>query len=340
MDRTELERYLARPEVGAALGFPPKTAVTLSPLGQGEYNVNFRFSHPTTGKDYVLRVNTGSQMHLADQIGYEYRALRLLEPTGRTPGAVYVDGSRSVLPWGVLVMEYLPGRALDYRTDLPLAAEILADIHALPVGEECPLLAPERPLAAMLEECRAMAAVYRTDERRDRAVEKRIGALFRALEPLGAGDPFPDAPRTVVNTELNSGNFLINGPGKPNYLVDWEKPLLADPAQDLGHFLAPTTTFWKTDCILTPEEMKDFTRRYLEAAGDPGDRGGLAERLSAYLAMTCLRGVTWCAMAWVEYQRPDRPIQNAFTYEKICTYLTPDFLDRLYEGYVARNFLS
>ena len=340
MDRTELERYLARPEVGAALGFPPKAAVTLSPLGQGEYNVNFRFSHPTTGKDYVLRVNTGSQMHLADQIGYEYRALRLLEPTGRTPRAVYVDGSRSVLPWGVLVMEYLPGRALDYRTDLPLAAEILADIHALPVGADCPLLAPERPLAAMLEECRAMAAVYRTDERRDRAGEKRIGALFRALEPLGAGDHFPDAPRTVVNTELNSGNFLINGPGKPNYLVDWEKPLLADPAQDLGHFLAPTTTFWKTDCILTPEEMKDFTRRYLEAAGDPGDRGGLAERLSAYLAMTCLRGVTWCAMAWVEYQRPDRPIQNAFTYEKICTYLTPDFLDRLYEGYVARNFLS
>ena len=340
MDRTELERYLARPEVGAALGFPPKAAVTLSPLGQGEYNVNFRFSHPTTGKDYVLRVNTGSQMHLADQIGYEYRALRLLEPTGRTPRAVYVDGSRSVLPWGVLVMEYLPGRALDYRTDLPLAAEILADIHALPVGADCPLIAPERPLAAMLEECRAMAAVYFADEQRDQAVEKYIGALFRALEPLGAGDHFPDAPRTVVNTELNSGNFLINGPGKPNYLVDWEKPLLADPAQDLGHFLAPTTTFWKTDCILTPEEMKDFTRRYLEAAGDPGDRGGLAERLSAYLAMTCLRGVTWCAMAWVEYQRPDRPIQNAFTYEKICTYLTPDFLDRLYEGYVARNFLS
>ena len=340
MQISELEAYLKRPEVGAALGFPEKAAVELSPLGQGEYNVNFRFSHPKTGKDYVLRVNTGSQMHLADQIGYEYRALRLLEPTGRTPRAVYADGSRSVLPWGVLVMEYLPGRALDYRTDLPLAAEILADIHALPVGEECPLLAPERPLAAMLEECRAMAAVYLTDERRDRAVEKRIGALFHALEPLGAGAPFPDAPRAVVNTELNSGNFLINGPGKPNYLVDWEKPLLADPAQDLGHFLAPTTTFWKTDCILTPEEMKDFTRRYLEAAGDPGDRGGLARRLSAYLAMTCLRGVTWCAMAWVEYQRPDRPIQNAFTYEKICTYLTPEFLDRVYEAYVARDFLG
>ena len=340
MQVSELEAYWKRPEVAEALNFPLGAAVALSPLGQGEYNVNFRFSHPGTGKEYVLRVNTGSQMHLTDQIGYEYRALRLLEPTGRTPRAVYADGSRKLLPWGVLVREYLPGRALDYRTDLPLAAEILADIHALPVEESCPLLAPARPLEAMLEECRAMAAVYLADARRDRAVEKRLNTLFRALEPLGEGDPFPDAPRAVVNTELNSGNFLINGPGRPNFLVDWEKPLLADPAQDLGHFLAPTTTFWKTDCILTPGEMKAFTRHYLDAAGDPGDRGGMAERLSAYLAMTCLRGVTWCAMAWVEYQRPDRPIQNAFTYEKICTYLTPEFLDRLYEAYVKQDFLA
>ena len=32
-------------------------------------------------------------------------------------------------------------------------------------------------------------------------------------------------------------------------MIDWEKPLWGDPAQDLGHMLAPTTTFWKTDVI-------------------------------------------------------------------------------------------
>ena len=69
--------------------------------------------------------------------------------------------------------------------------------------------------------------------------------------------------RCCINTELNSGNFLMNGAGKDNYLVDWEKPLYGDPVQDLGHFLAPTTTFWKTDVILTEEEMADFTRKYI-----------------------------------------------------------------------------
>ena len=334
MEQAQLEQYLRREEVREALALPADTPISLTLLGQGEYHVNYRFSHPETGKGYVLRVNTGSQMHLSNQIGYEYRALRLLEPTGRTPKARYVDGSRTALPWGVLVMEYLPGRALDYRTDLPLAAQILADIHTLPVPADCGLIAPQRPLAALVEECRAMVQVYFDFSNRNLRTERGLRAMLEALSPWGEGDPFSTAPRSIINTELNSGNFLINGPEQPNYLIDWEKPLLADPAQDLGHFLAPTTTFWKTDCILTPAERDSFTAAYLEAAGDAEDRRGLRERLGAYLALTCLRGVTWCAMAYVEYQKPDRPIRNSFTYEKICMYLTPDFLDRLMEEYV------
>ena len=334
MEQVQLEQYLKRTEVREALGFPADVPIPLTLLGQGEYHVNYRFAHPETGHEYVLRVNTGSQMHLSDQIGYEYRALRLLEPTGRTPKVRYVDGSRTALPWGVLVMDYLPGRALDYHTDLPLAAQILADIHKLPVPADCGLIAPQRPLAAMVEECRAMVQVYFDFPDRNPCTEQGLRAMLDSLSPWGEGDPFSTAPRAIINTELNSGNFLINGPGQPNYLVDWEKPLLADPAQDLGHFLAPTTTFWKTDCILTPAEREAFTTAYLEAVGDLEDRGGLRERLGAYLALTCLRGVTWCAMAYVEYQKPDRPIRNSFTYEKICTYLTPDFLERLMEEYV------
>ena len=70
-------------------------------------------------------------MHLENQIGYECHALQLLEASGRTPKVLYVDGSRKFLDHGVLVMEYLPGKALDYHTDLKYAAECLADIHSV-----------------------------------------------------------------------------------------------------------------------------------------------------------------------------------------------------------------
>ena len=39
-------------------------------LARGEYNENFVFTHPDTGKKYVLRVNHGSQMQLERQISY------------------------------------------------------------------------------------------------------------------------------------------------------------------------------------------------------------------------------------------------------------------------------
>ena len=57
------------------LGIPADTGLEFSVLGQGEYNLNYVFTHPVTGKKLVLRINTGSQMHLRDQIRYEFDAL-------------------------------------------------------------------------------------------------------------------------------------------------------------------------------------------------------------------------------------------------------------------------
>ena len=139
--------------------------------------------------------------------------------------------------------------------------------------------------------------------------------------------------RCCINTELNSGNFLMNGAGKDNYLVDWEKPLYGDPVQDLGHFLAPTTNFRKTDLILTEEEMADFTRKYIQAVNGRFDVSGIEERLNIFIPITCLRGITWCAMAWVEYQEPGRLIRNEETFKKIEDDLNRDFLDMIEERY-------
>ena len=135
--------------------------------------------------------------------------------------------------------------------------------------------------------------------------------------------------RCCINTELNSTNFLIGGEGKANYLIDWEKPLLGGPAQDLGHFLAPTTTFWKTDVILNAEEMDCFMDGYLKCVKDRFDTEGLKERTKVFMEITCLRGITWCAMAWVQYQQPDKLIVNESTYRKLEAYLTDEFLEKI-----------
>lgn len=329
----ELGTLVRSAEYRTALDLPPERDETYRPLAQGEYNQNYVFTHPVTGKELVLRVNYGSQMHLDDQIGYEANALRLLEPSGRTPKVHYVDGGFRYLDHGVLVMDYLPGVPLDYEdaSDLSEAARVLADIHSVPVPEDHGLIAPEESLRAILDECEAMVAVYLDSPLGDAPTKRTVRDLLDLA--WGKVDDLKGVsfPRCIINTELNNTNFLMNGEER-GYLIDWEKPLYGDPAQDLGHFLAPTTTFWKTDVIFTDEQIASFLDHYIAAVKANGREDlaeGIRERTNVFLQVTCLRGITWCAMAWVEYQSPERELVNESTRKKLEQYLEPAFLERV-----------
>ena len=314
------------------LGIPTGASLDFAVLGQGEYNLNYVFSHPVTGKKLVLRINIGSQMHLEDQIGYEFAALQALSPSCRTPRPVCCWPERKML-----VMEWLPGRALQYETDLDIAAQILADIHCTPIPEDCRLLRPLYPALAIYEECLDMVQHYFDWEEAEPAVCALLRQLIAEIGKLPLKER-SDAPACMVNTELNSGNFLIDG--ENSHLVDWEKPLLSEPAQDLGHFLAPTTTFWKTDVILAPEQVKAFVADYIAAVGERMDCSTLSKRLPLFFTVTCLRGVTWCAMAYREYCQPGRQLRNEDTFRKLQAYLEPAFLQNLLDNYVRKDFLA
>ena len=322
------QEYLHSPAFLEPLGLEDVPDFTL--LGQGEYNVNYTVPHPD-GRKLVLRINRGSQMDLPDQIGYEFSALKALEPGGRTPKALFCDSGRQCL-----VMEHLPGRPLQYETDLETAAEIFADIHALPPATG--LIEPENPLEAIIDECRRMVRHYYEWEQADMEVIHLLETLEREISAKDLTAP-AGLRKCIVNTEVNSGNFLIN-PGGRSYLIDWEKPLISEPAQDLGHFLVPTTTFWKTDVILKPEEIRHFVRCYDRAVNGRFETASLWSRLPLYFTVTCLRGVTWCAMAYREYCQPGRAITNADTFRKIQEYLKPDFLENILQNYVRKDFLA
>ena len=328
-----LRSYLKSEAFLTALGLPRETELVFSPLGQGEYNLNYTFLHPCTRKKLVLRINTGSQMHLENQIEYEFSALQNLESSGRTPAPLFCCPEHHLL-----VMEWLPGGPLDYRKDMKTAAQILADIHSVPVPENCRLIHPAAPARAIYEECLEMVQHYYDWDQADPMVTGLLKTLVAEIGTLPLDQP-SDAPICIVNTELNSGNFLID-PNGQSHLIDWEKPLLSEPAQDLGHFLAPTTTFWKTDVILTPREVRQFVADYTEAVGDRMDCATLAARLPLFFTVTCLRGVTWCAMAYRQYCQPGRELRNEDTFTKLKAYLDPAFLQNLLDNYVRKDFLA
>ena len=327
-----------------ALHLPMEVIEEYAFLARGEYNENFVFTHPESGKRYVLRVNHGSQMHLKKQISYEAHALSLLEKSGRVPKVYYVEEKGDK---GILLMDFLEGRALRYETDLAFAGQILADIHCTRYEREkdqgeLRLLSPENPLYAMLSESASLLRSYALSPFLEEEIYNRVHTLWRKgadLEKKYAKTLFVK-DFCIINTELNSGNFLIqdeekNFEEKPetdisSHLIDWEKPLYAHFAQDLGHFLAPTTSFWKTDCILYEKDRDLFFHAYKEALAGRRNFSGIEEKTELFILFNCIRGLSWCAYAYAEYQK-GRDIQNEDTFCKIKEYLTDPFLSSVEE---------
>lgn len=322
-----IEPLIKSREYREGLGLPDNVEEKYEMLAAGEYNVNLSFIHPVTGKKLVLRINRGSQMHLDNQIEYEANTLYLLQNSGRTPRLYYVDGSKKYLDKGILVMEYLPGVALDYTKDLDKAVDILVDIHRQALPEDAGLIEAGAGFNFVLDECEEMFKHYTESNYYDEDIKNRIRKLLGMGWEMSESqkDSFEGLYKCLINTELNSTNFLINESGK-NYLIDWEKAVLGFPAQDIGHFLAPTSTFWKTDIILTRDEIDDFIENYIGKASLYFDTKGIKETSLAYIKINCLRGLSWCAMAYVQYKEADKEIMNESTRVKLRQYLEDSFI--------------
>ena len=288
-------------------------------LGAGEYNINFTFDEGDLKK--VLRINMKSQMNLENQIEYEYETLQLLKDSGVTPKPYDLVTVTNLLPYKYLTMEFLKGRPLNYKTDMYIAAYLLSKVHNTPYGDNN-LINATNPFQLMFDECKQMAGEYLAWEKVDKKVSNYIKTFLEKCQTL-IPEEYDIANPCIINTELNSGNFLIGEGKEDSYVIDWEKALIGECEQDLAHFLAPTTTFWKTDIILAKEEIDEFLEEYNKYR--TFDR----ERFERYLIFNCLRGVTWCSMAFRQYSENDKMLMDDTTFKKIASYIELEFLEKV-----------
>ncbi len=123
----------------------------------------------------------------------------------------------------------------------------------------------------------------------------------------------------LVNTEVNSGNFIIQD--KRGALVDWEKAVISCRYQDLAHFLVPTTTMWKSDFRFTPESRLSFLRQYYDLIRPDFSFDALTFKTNILEQTILLRAMSWCYMAWYEYTGKERALSDPATFRKITVYL-------------------
>ena len=288
-------------------------------LGAGEYNINFTFEEGDLKK--VLRINMKSQMNLENQIEYEYETLQLLKDSRVTPKPYDLVTETNLLPYKYLTMEFLKGRPLNYKTDMYIAAYLLSKVHNTPYGDNN-LINATNPFQLMFDECKQMAGEYLSWDKADEKVSSYINRFLEKCLTL-IPEKYSIANPCIINTELNSGNFLIGEGKEDSYVIDWEKALIGECEQDLAHFLAPTTTFWKTDIILSENEINKFLEEY------GNYRNFDRKRFERYLIFNCLRGVTWCSMAFRQYSENDKMLMDDTTFKKIASYTELEFLEKV-----------
>lgn len=290
-------------------------------LAAGEYNENYRVR--ANHGEFVFRINHGTQLGIDDQSSYEFEVLRAVYPSGATPRPLKLCRADPHFPRGAMLMEYLPGIRFDYERDWAAAARLFASIHRLPPSGK--LIQQKNPVGDIVAESLEMLNRHSPHPLADtgdliRAYAAQVAALGRRADP-----EMQDEPLCIVNTEVNSGNFISPVMETPSEgrlkLVDWEKAVVSYRYQDLGHFLVPTTTLWKSEFRFNPDLRRAFLEEYGAAINLTVGIDELDRRTAVLERTIVLRALCWCYMAYAEYTTTDRSLRNADTFERITFYL-------------------
>lgn len=331
---TEVKRYL-QAQTWEEIPKMAGQRFTVSPLAKGEYNLNYLLS--SEGTQLVFRVNMGTQIDRDDQIVYEYKTLQLLQSSGVTPVPCFVDDSRSLIDRGISIMEYLPGCPLDYQFDLAGAAKTLAIIHQVAVPSlQNHLIIENQPLSLIFNECARLLKTYFNSDMANPEIHSFLSEVVAWAETARSQEQYflADPWFCIVNTEVNSGNFIVNRTQHTTHLIDWEMPRWGDPSTDLCHFCSPLTTLWKTSFRFAPDSIDVFIREYKTNIHSTHLRDTLEERMRLKFPFVLLRGISWSAMAWVAYQTEYKGIHNKDTWQKLQQYMGLKFIRSLFEPFM------
>jgi aminoglycoside phosphotransferase (APT) family kinase protein len=284
-------------------------------LEAGEYNENYRIR--SEGCDYVFRLNHGSQLGLSNQIEYEYWVLKSLEDSGVTPRVFNYELDTDLPGNGVLLMEFIPGTPLQYRSDYEEAARIFAAVHAQSLSPK--LIVQDRPVFDIAEE--SLGLINRFRDHPLQAQRKRLLEYHEEVLRLGEETKtlFREEKMCIVNTEVNSKNFILGERG--GFLVDWEKAVVSNRYQDLGHFVVPTTTLWKSDFRFDAKTRMSFLRSYREHGALDCTLDEISFKTQILEKTILLRAMSWCYMAYYEYTMQERTLTNRETFDRIEMYM-------------------
>lgn len=240
----------------------------IEPIKKGLTNTSFAFTcndrryvyrHPGVGTSaYINRQSEAISMEIARRLG--------LDDT-----YIYVDPEHG---WKLSYFVE-DARTLDYHRPEEVA-QALKMIHTLhDSGETSPFRFD------LFEEIEKFEKRLKESNRGDFDGMQELAAMYRQIKTFVLAD---NVPECISHNDCYDPNFLIGKDGKM-YLIDWEYSGMADPASDLGTFIACSD--------YTMEEVDALLAQYLGHAPEGDD-------YRHYLAFAGVSAYYW--FVWALYQ--------------------------------------
>lgn len=252
----------------SVLGCADADITDISPIKEGLTNTSFRFI--CHGKQYVYRhPGRGTQNYI--NRASEAMSMQIAKDLGLDDTFIYMDSEK-----GWKISSYIPNvRTLDYHNDEQVgkALDLIRTLHCS--GRTTPFRFDI--WGEILKFQKELGERGRNEFKDMQKMQTDMAALHSLVEQ-------DHIPECISHNDCYSPNFLLDESGNMS-LIDWEYSGMADPASDLGTFIACSDyTMEEADAVLT---------RYLQHEPDPAE-------LRHYIAYTAIASFYW--FLWAIYQ--------------------------------------
>ncbi len=133
---------------------------------------------------------------------------------------------------------------VSWKSGTSKVAELLARVHEKSVRVD--LVSGPNGSAELV--CQSLNILQRCSDQQ----------ALQSLKPAGSVDPTCDV--TLLHGDPVPGNILVSE--KHMQLIDWQCPVIGDPAEDLAIFLSPAMQFLYRGEVLTAKEEMEFLDAY------------------------------------------------------------------------------
>ncbi|HPH97436.1 MAG TPA: aminoglycoside phosphotransferase family protein [Anaerolineaceae bacterium] len=298
------------------LGLESVKKISVSNLPQGVWNFIYRVD--INHRPFVFKMAPPAKSIVAGMIDNsgrgEFEALKCLEHLNLSPKPVLFIEPGPHFEYPVLIYEYVIGERMSFFDDMVMAraARAFAQIHSMEITpfEKRFRHRSETPESLLGD----LKTAYERFNQRDDIVpdhqylfSRYISRLPQVNANICAGEP---CPLSLIHADPVPGNIILQN--QSIFIIDWQTPMIGDPAYDVWAFLADAFTLW--DCQEPPTETQKqiFIRTYLE--NRPDDT--LLERIRTKEPYYLLKYGLHCSNRYHDYRFKKIPLEQVRGKEK------------------------